>query len=92
MNTWGMFCHKRACSDLNLVYIAELYMCIFFQKYDIRVVGGRSASEGRVEVSIDGGKWGVICSNNWGLREATVVCRHAGLTYASTALQVSHMT
>ncbi|XP_057307160.1 lysyl oxidase homolog 3A-like [Hydractinia symbiolongicarpus] len=47
----------------------------------IRVVDGPNKNIGRVEVYHDG-KWSGICGIRWGLREAEVACRQAGLGYA----------
>lgn len=41
---------------------------------EIRLVDGRSTLEGRVEVCY-GGVWGTVCSNLWGVEDASVVCR-----------------
>lgn len=54
----------------------------------IRIVGGRSSYEGRVEVRV-GSKWGTVCSKGWTTKEAMVVCRQLGLGYSMHAINVS---
>ncbi|XP_034109146.1 lysyl oxidase homolog 3B [Drosophila albomicans] len=56
----------------------------------VRLRGGRSPNEGRVEVRIDGQHWGSICADGWGMLEANVVCRQLGLGYASEAFQTDY--
>lgn len=57
----------------------------------IRLTGGRTRYEGRVEVlsSDPNGtqSWGLICGENWTTKEATVACRQLGLGYANQANQ-----
>ncbi|CAH1277686.1 DMBT1, partial [Branchiostoma lanceolatum] len=43
----------------------------------VRLVDGRSASEGRLEIFYNG-EWGTVCSHNWHLTDAYVVCRQLG--------------
>ena len=54
---------------------------------DVRLAGGRTETEGRVELRLDHGEWGVACGDGWGLREAVVVCRELGLGYAAAAME-----
>ena len=51
---------------------------------EVRLQGGSSSFEGRVEVLHDE-EWGTICDDGWGLNEATVVCQQLGFALATYA-------
>ena len=55
---------------------------------DVRLVGGSSQYEGRVEVCIDN-QWGTVCDNSWDSDDATVVCRQ--LRYPYTGSELTYM-
>jgi len=46
---------------------------------DVRLIGGRSEMEGRVEICF-GQTWGTVCDNGWDISDASVVCTQLGFT------------
>ncbi|XP_075430044.1 lysyl oxidase homolog 3 isoform X2 [Ascaphus truei] len=63
-----------------------------YMGYDttIRLAGGRTRYEGRVEVlweSRGAERWGLVCGEGWGIVQASIVCQQLSLGYASTGLQ-----
>ncbi|XP_022096110.1 deleted in malignant brain tumors 1 protein-like [Acanthaster planci] len=58
------------------------------QEYDLRLVGGSSYREGRLEIFFQG-EWGTVCSV-LNMPEASVVCRQLGFPYASGVQSFGH--
>ena len=63
--------------QFQLLYILFSLVCT---NGDIRLVGGSSPIEGRVEVCANN-NWGTVCDNSWENTDAQVACRQAGFAF-----------
>ncbi|XP_006819175.1 scavenger receptor cysteine-rich domain superfamily protein-like [Saccoglossus kowalevskii] len=74
MATWGS---GQSINDLQVVCNVNM------STFDVRLVGGSTANEGRLEVSLED-IWGTVCHTyGFGHEEAVVVCKELGFGYSS---------
>ena len=72
-------------NDLQYFYCKWIFLCFMLifpllvrcENTALRLVGGPTASEGRVEVCINE-TWGTICDNGWSTNDANTVCGQLG--------------
>ena len=80
---------SKTCMDNGLFKALHVYQsCIFPGQQscthgDVRLAGGSSNREGRLEVCISG-VWGTVCYDGWGRTDSGVVCRQLGYAYEGT--------
>ena len=65
-----------ACTVVQLCYVFGCIAGICYEG-ELRLTGGSSPTEGRVEVCIEG-MWGTVCDSSWAAKDAEVACRQAG--------------
>ncbi|XP_062600926.1 scavenger receptor cysteine-rich type 1 protein M130-like [Saccostrea cucullata] len=97
MTLFGIYCtgHESSLYECNKTTDANLIQAHKFDAgvacMDIRLAGGSSPMNGRVEVNLGGG-WGTVCDNGWDDNEAQVVCRMLGYNGSAQGLKGSSTT
>ena len=76
--------HMHTCTHVHVCAQTCPHVHTTASKPMVRLVGGNTPSEGRVEVFYNG-TWGTVCQSHWTLQDANVVCGELGYTQALAA-------
>ena len=66
--------HHQSDDHFSVEAVNQVLVC---SDGDVRLRGTTKATEGIVEICING-EWGSVCDNGWSFRDAAVVCRQLG--------------
>ena len=71
-----MKCFTESKDNVMTLHVISTVVCV---QGDIRLVGGSTAREGRVEVC-NNNAWGTVCDDAFGTNDARVACRQLGFS------------
>lgn len=84
----SLYARGKGPSDIQLTLKEEIVIepdnetiadAMTFDVSSVRLLGGRSSLEGRLQVKMKE-KWGTVCNYGWTMRDAALVCHQLGLT------------
>ena len=73
----GVICKREIIFLPNLSWKLVKVAQLACEEGELRLVGGHSVTNGRVEVCIEK-RWGTVCGDSWDIMEVEVICRQLG--------------
>ena len=64
-------------SRLKYVHVYSVCISVAASPGQVKLTGGSSPQEGLVQVRLYN-RWGTICNDNFGVREASIICQMLG--------------
>ena len=63
--------------NFMFMFLHVYFLGPIYQYSEVRLAGGSTSAEGRVEVNHNG-EWRPICNDGWGVTEGTTICNQLG--------------
>lgn len=79
MSSYNNSTSRKHSSHLATITFNSCYLILGCPANNLRLVGGTSSLEGRVEIC-NANVWGTVCDDSWASIDAMVVCRQLGYT------------